>query len=73
MLGFGLAKAASEVYEKNQNIEGLLLINHGLFAFGVTAKESYDRHINAMSRAENYVEKYERKKLTAAYQIRSQE
>lgn len=43
MPGFGLAKIAAEVYEANPNVEGLLLLQHGHFAFGDTAKESYDK------------------------------
>jgi rhamnose utilization protein RhaD (predicted bifunctional aldolase and dehydrogenase)/NAD(P)-dependent dehydrogenase (short-subunit alcohol dehydrogenase family) len=57
MPGFALAKAAAEVYEKNPKVEGLMLINHGLFTFGATAKESYDRHIDAVSKAEEYIAK----------------
>ncbi len=43
MPGFGLAKKAAEFYEKDPEVEGLLLLNHGHFAFGATARESYDR------------------------------
>lgn len=43
MPGFQLAKAAAEVYEANPHVEGLLLLNHGHFAFGDTAQQSYDR------------------------------
>ena len=57
MPGFALAKASAEMYEKNPNVEGLMLINHGLFTFGNTAKESYDRHIHAVTLAENYIQK----------------
>ena len=57
MPGFALAKAAAEVYEKNPDVEGLMLINHGLFTFGKTAKESYDRHIDAVNIAEKYINK----------------
>ncbi|KAJ55896.1 short-chain dehydrogenase [Actibacterium mucosum KCTC 23349] len=52
MPGFGLAKKAAEVYEQNPDVEGLLLIQHGHFAFGGTAKESYDtivRHSNEVA------------------------
>lgn len=55
MPGFLLAKAAAEAYEKNPNVKGLVLINHGLFTFGETAKESYDRHIEAVTLAEKYI------------------
>ena len=45
MPGFALAKAAAEAYEANPHVEGLLLVNHGHFTFGATARESYDRMI----------------------------
>jgi rhamnose utilization protein RhaD (predicted bifunctional aldolase and dehydrogenase)/NAD(P)-dependent dehydrogenase (short-subunit alcohol dehydrogenase family) len=64
MPGFALAKAAAEVYEKNPEVEGLMLINHGLFTFGATAKESYDRHIDAVTKAEEYIAKHSPKALT---------
>ena len=64
MPGFALAKASAEVYEKNPHVEGLLLINHGLFTFGNTAKESYDRHIHAVTLAEEYIGKKPLKALT---------
>ena len=53
MPGFDLAKKAAEVYEKNPNVEGLLLLNHGHFAFSETARQSYDRivsHTNEVAR-----------------------
>jgi rhamnose utilization protein RhaD (predicted bifunctional aldolase and dehydrogenase)/NAD(P)-dependent dehydrogenase (short-subunit alcohol dehydrogenase family) len=65
MPGFALAKASAEVYEKNPNVEGLLLINHGLFTFGDTAKESYDRHIHAVTLLEEFIENSKLKLLTS--------
>ena len=64
MPGFALAKASAEVYEQNPDVDGLMLINHGLFTFGDTAKKSYDRHINAVTLAEEYIEKKPLKPLT---------
>jgi rhamnose utilization protein RhaD (predicted bifunctional aldolase and dehydrogenase)/NAD(P)-dependent dehydrogenase (short-subunit alcohol dehydrogenase family) len=64
MPGFALAKASAEVYEKNPQVEGLLLINHGLFTFGNTAKESYDRHIHAVTLLEEHIQKNAQKTLT---------
>jgi len=49
MPGFDLAKAAAEAYEKNPEVRGLVLLNHGLFTFAETAKESYDCHIEAVT------------------------
>ena len=64
MPGFALAKASAEVYEKNPHVEGLLLVNHGLFTFGNSAKESYDRHIHAVTLLEEYIGKKMVKSLT---------
>lgn len=51
MPGFALAKSAARVFEDNPQAEGLLLVNHGHFTWGPTAKASYDRliaHTNAV-------------------------
>ena len=55
MPGFDLAKAAAKVYEKNPNIEGLLLAKHGHFTWGSTAKESYDRVIDQNNLLEEWL------------------
>jgi rhamnose utilization protein RhaD (predicted bifunctional aldolase and dehydrogenase)/NAD(P)-dependent dehydrogenase (short-subunit alcohol dehydrogenase family) len=52
MPGFALAKLAAEVYEREPNVEGLLLLQHGLFTFGASAQESYERHVRAVDEAE---------------------
>ncbi len=57
MPGFELAKAAAEVYDANPNVEGLILINHGHFAFGDSAKQSYDRLIEHTNMVEAWLEK----------------
>ncbi|MBI4383216.1 MAG: bifunctional aldolase/short-chain dehydrogenase [Nitrospinae bacterium] len=64
MPGFALAKAAAEIYEKNPRVKGLLLVNHGLFTFAETARESYDYHIEAVSHAESYIASKPRRPLT---------
>lgn len=45
MPGFALAKAAADAFDRNPGAEGLLLVNHGHFAWGADAKASYDRII----------------------------
>lgn len=55
MPGFALAKLAAEVYEAHPDCEGLFLAQHGLFTFGETAKQAYERHIGAVSQAEAFV------------------
>ena len=57
MPGFELAKVAAEVYDANPDVEGLILINHGHFAFGDSAKQSYDRLIAHTNEAEAWLEK----------------
>ncbi len=54
MPGHALAKLAAETYERNPDAEGLLLLRHGLFTFGQTARESYERHIAAVDKAERF-------------------
>ncbi|MGV7220362.1 MAG: bifunctional aldolase/short-chain dehydrogenase [Nitrospinales bacterium] len=66
MPGFALAKSAAEIYEKDRNVKGLVLLNHGLFTFAETAKESYDRHIEAVTKAEEYIATKQRKTLTSS-------
>ena len=55
MPGFALAKLAAEIYEQHPACHGLVLLRHGLFTFGETARVSYERHIAAVTRAEAYL------------------
>ena len=57
MPGFDLAKKCYEVYNQNKDIEGLLLLNHGIFTFAETAKDSYDRMIKFVNIAETFISK----------------
>jgi len=50
--GFGLAKAASQVFDRDSAVEGLILEKHGVFTFGATAREAYERMIGLVTRAE---------------------
>ncbi|KHD11523.1 short-chain dehydrogenase [Candidatus Thiomargarita nelsonii] len=58
MPGFILAK---KIYEMTLGIdwaalEGIVLMNHGVFTFGDDAKSSYERMIQLVTEAENYLE-----------------
>ena len=55
MPGFELAKVCAQVYEQNPDVIGLVLLKHGLFSFGETGKESYERHIELVSLAEDWL------------------
>lgn len=56
MPGFALAKLAAEYAEANPGAHGLVLLKHGLFTWGATAKESYERHVAAVDLAEKAIE-----------------
>jgi len=61
MPGFKLAKKSSEVFKKNPKVKGLILLNHGIFTFGNTAKQSYERMIKFVSVAERELKRKSRK------------
>src|SRR3979409_1728368 len=52
MPGFALAKAAAEAFERDPEVEGLILHRHGIFTFGADAREAYERMIEHVTRAE---------------------
>ncbi len=52
MPGFALAKKAAEVFEQDPSVEGLILLKHGIFTFGDTAREAYERMTRMVSLAE---------------------
>ena len=58
MPGFKLAKRFGELLADGAlsgGVDGAVLINHGIFAWGETAKESYDRMIELVQLADRYV------------------
>ena len=55
MPGFGLAKKAIEVFERTQPSDGLILSKHGIVTFGDSAREAYERMIEMVSRAEDFI------------------
>lgn len=56
MPGFQLAKLCAEVYESDPTVEGLILLKHGVFSFGATAKESYQKMIAIVRQAEEFIQ-----------------
>ena len=57
MPGFGLAKAAAEVFDVDPSVEGLILVKHGIFSFGTDARQSYERMIALVTLAEQRLAK----------------
>jgi len=64
--GFALAKSVADVFDKFPNVEGLVLLRHGIFTFGETATEAYARMIDLVTIAEDRLANGPRKKLAAA-------
>jgi rhamnose utilization protein RhaD (predicted bifunctional aldolase and dehydrogenase)/NAD(P)-dependent dehydrogenase (short-subunit alcohol dehydrogenase family) len=58
MPGFDLARLCAEYFSKDATEQtiGMVLMNHGIFSFGNTAKESYNRMIELVGMAEAYLE-----------------
>jgi rhamnose utilization protein RhaD (predicted bifunctional aldolase and dehydrogenase)/NAD(P)-dependent dehydrogenase (short-subunit alcohol dehydrogenase family) len=57
MPGFALAKMAGEAAAKAPGAWGLVLHKHGIFSWGATAKEAYDRMIALVTMAEDRIAK----------------
>lgn len=57
MPGFDLAKLCAERFqaEATDKTIGMILLNHGVFSFGNSAKVSYDRMIDLVNRAADYL------------------
>lgn len=53
MPGFPLSKIAVKVFNERSDVEGLILIKHGIFTFGGTAVEAYNRMIDFVTSVEN--------------------
>lgn len=52
MPGFALARACAQLHAKHPDVEGLILLKHGIFTFGDSAEEAYGRMIDLVSLAE---------------------
>src|SRR3984957_9431448 len=64
MPGFGLAKKAIDVFERAKPSDGLILSKHGIVTYGESAREAYERMIEMVSRAEEFIAR--RRKATTA-------
>ncbi|HEX7828748.1 MAG TPA: bifunctional rhamnulose-1-phosphate aldolase/short-chain dehydrogenase [Thermoanaerobaculia bacterium] len=53
--GFRLSRDVGDRFDAQPDAKGLVLMNHGLITWGETSKEAYDRHIELVSRAENFI------------------
>ena len=56
MPGFDLAKVCAATWRDHPDAEGLILSKHGIFSFGETAREAYERMIDLVGMAERRLE-----------------
>jgi rhamnulose-1-phosphate aldolase/alcohol dehydrogenase len=63
--GFALAKSVADVFDKNPGVEGLVLLQHGIFTVGDTARQAYGRMIEFVTMAEERLTR-QRKQLAQA-------
>ena len=59
MPGFDLAKLCAKYLDKGikEGVIGILLLNHGIFSFGDTAEESYNRMLKLVKISSDYLSK----------------
>ena len=57
MPGYDLAKYCADLWsrEGRDDLEGIVLLKHGMFSFGQDARESYERMISLVNQAEDYL------------------
>ena len=60
MPGFDLAQFCAREFanQRREGTIGMVLLNHGIFSFGDSGRESYERMIDLVSRAEDYLRKH---------------
>src|SRR2546430_240294 len=58
MPGFDLAQLCAREFKRQSTPEtvGMVLLNHGIFSFGESAREAYERMIELVTLAENYLD-----------------
>ncbi len=66
MPGFDLARAVAErVPVAGPKTTGMILLHHGVFTFGNSAREAYERMIDLVTRAEDYLAKHDAWNISA--------
>ncbi|MES9862412.1 MAG: bifunctional aldolase/short-chain dehydrogenase [Candidatus Thiodiazotropha sp. LLP2] len=75
MPGFDLARTVAQHFPKQAHADtlGMVLMNHGLFTFGDDAQQSYERMIQLVDEAEQYLEQNNAWEITEQSQDRDVE
>ncbi|MDX1252037.1 MAG: bifunctional aldolase/short-chain dehydrogenase [Gammaproteobacteria bacterium] len=73
MPGFDLARLCAIEFARqvHENTIGMVLMNHGIFSFGETARVCYERMIDLVSRAERYLAEQDAWELPAPVAVAS--
>ena len=60
MPGFRLAREVRRVWpaQADGRTRGMVLLNHGLFTFGATSRETYERHVELLETAEDWLNEH---------------
>jgi len=58
--GFELAQALKKLLDEEPEVDGVILMQHGLITFAETARESYERHIAIVNDCEQYLAEHSR-------------
>lgn len=53
--GFELAKGVAKLVSANPNLHGVVLMQHGLLTFADDARTAYERHIEIVTKCEQYI------------------
>jgi rhamnulose-1-phosphate aldolase/alcohol dehydrogenase len=63
--GFALAKSVADVFDRTPNVEGLVLLQHGIFTVGETAEQAYGRMIEFVTLAEERLQRQRKSPVQA--------
>ncbi len=61
--GFDLAKAAADAADTQRGARAMVLLQHGVFTWGETAREAYGRMIEVVTAAERWTERHQTQPL----------
>ncbi len=69
MPGFDLSRLCAEIFPQQVSNEtiGMVLMNHGIFSFGDNARESYERMIELVTMAEDYLAQHQALEVHSSY------
>ena len=61
--GFLLSKEVALAVQSQPDSKGVVLANHGLLTWGATPREAYDRHIELVAKAEQFLKSKSKRRL----------